>query len=136
MSHRTSINYNKYLTFAVMATAAIAFYVHNVLSAEYSDDFMYKYVLNNGLPDYAQPIKNISDIIKSQIDHYFTWNGRTMTHIMVQFVTGLLGKNIFNLLNTVIFCLFVFLLKCNFTNIKYTDHLIICGQIKNNFIII
>ena len=116
MSHRTSINYNKYLTFAVMATAAIAFYVHNVLSAEYSDDFMYKYVLNNGLPDYAQPIKNISDIIKSQIDHYFTWNGRTMTHIMVQFVTGLLGKNIFNLLNTVIFCLFVFLLKCNFTN--------------------
>ena len=116
MSHSTYIKNKKYLTFAVLATAAIAFYVHNVLSAEFSDDFMYKYVLNNGLPDYTQPIKSISDIIKSQIDHYFTWNGRTITHIMVQFVTGMLGKTVFNLLNTVIFCFFIFLLKCNFSN--------------------
>ena len=115
MSHYKSIKNNKFLTFVVLACFALAFYVHNVLSAEFSDDFMYKYVLSNGQPDYAQPIKNIPDIIKSQIDHYFTWNGRTITHIMVQFVTGLLGKNIFNVLNTIIFCLFVYLLKCNFS---------------------
>lgn len=116
MSHRTYIKNNKYLTLAVLAFAAIAFYVHNVLSAEFSDDFMYKYVLSNGLPDYSQPIKSISDIIKSQIDHYFTWNGRTITHIIVQLVTGLLGKTVFNLLNTIVFCIFVFLLKSNISN--------------------
>ncbi len=117
MSHITSYTRkNKYLSFAVLALVAIAFYVHNVLSAEFSDDFMYKYVLRNGLPDYSQPIKSIPDIIKSQIDHYFTWNGRTITHIIVQLVTGLFGKTVFNLLNTVVFCFFIFLLKNNISN--------------------
>ncbi len=91
-------------------------YTINFLSAEYSDDFVYKFIIVNGLPDYAQPIKCFSDIIHSQIDHYYTWNGRTITHIFVQLFSGLCGKSVFDFFNTIIFCIFILLIKSEFHN--------------------
>ena len=85
---------NKLLGWILFFIIALAFYSHNYLSAEYHDDFFYKFVFVNGAPDFSQPICSIQDIILSQYDHYFTWNGRSIVHLFVQFFSGLLGKNI------------------------------------------
>lgn len=102
---------NKLLGWILFFIIALAFYSHNYLSAEYLDDFVYKFVFVNGAPDFSQPICSIQDIILSQYDHYFTWNGRSIVHLFVQFFSGLLGKNTFNIFNTIVFCIFILLLR-------------------------
>lgn len=96
----------------VMAVAALAFYVLNVLSPEYHDDFIYKFMIAGGTVDYSHPIQSIGDIIQSQINHYSAVNGRSIVHFLVQLFSGLLGKQVFNVLNVVVFMVFVWLLKC------------------------
>ena len=96
---------------AIMAIVTIAFLVLNVLTPEYHDDFVYKFMFEGGTVNYDRPIRSIGDIVTSQIEHYQTVNGRSIVHFLVQLFTGLLGKQVFNLLNAIVFCGFVFLLK-------------------------
>lgn len=96
----------------LMAIAAVAFYVLNLLSPEYHDDFIYKFMIAGGTVDYSRPISSIGDIIQSQVNHYSAVNGRSLVHFLVQLFTGLLGKQVFNVMNVLVFALFVWLLKC------------------------
>ena len=96
--------------------AAVAFYVLNLLSPEFHDDFVYKFMLVNGSVDYSRPINSLIDVFHSQVEHYFVANGRSMVHVLVQVFTGLLGKQVFNVFNAIVFAVFVYLLKCNVTH--------------------
>lgn len=98
-----------------MAIVMFAFYVLNWLSPEYHDDFVYKFMVVGGSVDYSHPISSIRDIFVSQIDHYFTVNGRSIVHFLVQLFTGLLGKQVFNVLNVLVFAAFVWLMRRNLT---------------------
>lgn len=95
--------------------AAVAFYVLNLLSPEFHDDFVYKFMLVNGSVDYSRPVNSLADVLRSQWEHYFVANGRSVVHVLVQVFTGLLGKQVFNVLNAVVFALFVYLLQNNVT---------------------
>lgn len=96
---------------AVMAVVTVAFLVLNVLTPEYHDDFVYKFMFEGGTVNYDHPVRSIGNIVTSQLEHYQTVNGRSIVHFLVQLFTGLLGKQVFNLLNAIVFCGFVFLLK-------------------------
>ena len=63
------------------------------------DDFWYSTNLVTG-----EPISGISDIIQSQIWHYFNWGGRVINHGLLQAVlaSGELWADIFNCLATII----------------------------------
>ena len=93
--------------------AAVAFYVLNLLSPEFHDDFVYKFMIVNGSVDYSRPINSLTDVFRSQWEHYFVANGRSLVHILVQVFTGLLGKQVFNVLNAIVFAIFVYLLQKN-----------------------
>ena len=95
----------------LVAIAAVAFYVLNLLSPEYHDDFIYKFMIAAGAVDYSRPISSIGDIIRSQVNHYSAVNGRSIVHFLVQLFTGLLGKQLFNVVNVLMFTMFVCLLK-------------------------
>ena len=95
--------------------AAVAFYVLSLLSPEFHDDFVYKFMLVDGAIDYSRPVKSLADVFRSQVEHYLVANGRSLVHFLVQTFTGLLGKQVFNLLNAIVFALFIYLLKCNVT---------------------
>ena len=58
------------------------------------DDEWYSTVL------YADtPIRNLSDIIRAQIWHYFNWGGRSMAHALLQLIL-LAGEHWADILNT------------------------------------
>lgn len=60
--------------------------------------------------DVAHPIKNLSDIVESQKNHWYTANGRIVCESLVQLFIGILGKTTFNVVNALVFCLVLFLL--------------------------
>ena len=99
----------------IMAIVMIAYYALNFLSAEFHDDFVYKFVVIGGEADFSRHISSLKDVILSQVDHYFTVNGRSIVHFFVQLFTGLLGKQVFNVFNVLFFAAFVWLMKRNLT---------------------
>lgn len=103
-----SIKANK-SNYLLLTIIGILFLVLNILTPEYLDDYLYKYVFINGKANTDYPIQNICDIIHSQIDHYHTFNGRVLIHTFVQLFTGILGKGFFNLVNALAFTCFIIL---------------------------
>lgn len=75
----------------ILLIVGIAFLILNILTPEYLDDYLYKYTFINGIADKNHPIVTIRDIYTSQIDHYFTFNGRVIIHSLVQLFTGIIG---------------------------------------------
>ena len=63
-------------------------------------------------------INSLSDIIKSQYIHYFNVNGRFIPHFIVQLFDGILGKELFNIFNTIAFIFFL-LLSTHFVKDEY-----------------
>lgn len=104
-----SISQNKQILISLFIIGT-CFYLLNLLTPEYLDDYLYKFQFINGIANTNHPIIHIKDIINSQINHYFTFNGRIIVHSFVQLFTSILGKNIFNIVNSLCYCLFIFLL--------------------------
>ena len=98
----------------ILLIVGIAFLILNILTPEYLDDYLYKYTFINGIADKDHPILTLKDIYVSQLDHYFTFNGRVIIHSFVQLFTGIIGKNLFNFVNAIIFTSFIAL------SVKYT----------------
>ncbi len=68
------------------------------------DDLWYSTMLSS-----EEPITGLSDIITSQIWHYFNWGGRSLTHAILQ-MTLLAGENAADILNvamTVLLCIVI-----------------------------
>ena len=95
----------------MIVIAVVAFAVLNFLTPEYHDDFVYKFMFEGGTVNYDHPVRSISDIVVSQVEHYQSVNGRSLVHFLVQLFTGVLGKPVFNIVNAIIFGLFLLLLK-------------------------
>lgn len=105
----------------ILALVTVAFYVHNLLSPEFLDDYVYKFVFDKSGPDYSQRISNLWDVFRSQYGFYFAWNGRTGVQFLGQLFCGLLGKPVFNVLNALVFAAFIYLLRRQITDKgKYT----------------
>lgn len=94
-----------------MALVTVAFYVHNLLSPEFLDDYVFKFVFDKSGPDYSRRIANLWDVFRSQYGFYYAWNGRTVVHFIIQLFCGLLGKQVFNVMNALVFATFIYLLR-------------------------
>lgn len=108
-SHKKWLDNNRGLL--VLALVTIAFYIHNLLSPEFLDDYVYKFVFDKTGPDYSQRISNLWDVFRSQYGFYFAWNGRTVVQWTAQLFCGLLGKQVFNVMNALVFAAFIYLLR-------------------------
>ena len=115
-----TIKRDRVFGYIILALFGLAFYIHNILSSEFHDDFVYKFFC--GFPEYSRRIESVVDIFYSQVNHYFSTNGRTIVHVFVQLFTGILGKKIFNIVNSLVFMVFIYLLKRNLS--KQDKHLL------------
>jgi len=86
-----------YVIFAVLFI--ILFLILNIYTPLVSDDYSY----SNG-------INSVSDIFVSQYSSYFNWGGRCVAHFIAQFWL-LVGKPFFNIANTIVYCVFIFLIQ-------------------------
>ena len=94
----------------LLCCMAVSFFIGNYYTPFIQDDYAYCYVYG---PDSAviRPtstrITSLVQVFISQFNHYNFVNGRVIPHIFIQIFCGLLGKHVFNLVNTVIFVLFL-----------------------------
>jgi len=59
-------------------------------------------------------INTFNDVIRSQYEYYFGWGGRVVASFFVQFWL-LTGKPLFNIANTIIYCLFIIIIQFHIT---------------------
>lgn len=84
-----------YIIFLIIG---ICFYLLNQFSPFISDDYFYTFIKGS-----KQPIESLNDAIKSQTYDYFHYNGRFIIHVIVQYFCGVLGIQIFQILNSICF---------------------------------
>ena len=92
------------------------FFLLNLLMPFAGDDYSYAFIWDgehggnfiDGMGE-RQRVESFTDILISQWSHYFTWGGRTIAHIIVQFFAWQ-GKALFDVPNILVFCAFVLLI--------------------------
>ncbi len=110
MVHFKSFNY-WYWGFLGLIVAL--FYVVNCLTPYFSDDWHYCMMIGpNGEED--RWIENICDVVVSNYYHYFQVNGRFIPHFFLMTFDALLGKELFNVFNAILFGAYLHLLTLNF----------------------
>ena len=102
----------------VFVAVLMIFFLRNLLMPIIADDYSYAFIwdgdargnLIDGLdPNRLERVESFGDILYSQWQHYFTWGGRTIAHIFVQFFVWQ-GKLLFDVVNTLVFGAFMLLL--------------------------
>ena len=84
----------RWISLVLIALTALIVWRVNYEIEFMMDDEWYSTVL------YADtPIRNLSDIIRAQIWHYFNWGGRSMAHALLQLIL-LAGEHWADILNT------------------------------------
>jgi len=88
-------NFFEKLSWQIVFAAYLAiFFLRNLLTPNVADDYSYKFIwdgagignlLNSLDSERLQRVESFWDILYSQWQHYFTWGGRTVAHIFVQF---------------------------------------------------
>lgn len=107
----------KWKTWHVMLLVFMSiFFVRNLILPMASDDIPYAFVWDGAdrgnLLDSVGPrerITSFSDIVRSQYSHYMTWGGRVIGIGLTQLFAWE-GKNVFNVLNTLVFTALALLL--------------------------
>ncbi len=94
------------------------FFLRNLLMPIIADDYAYAFIWDgDGLGNLLdgidanrlERVESFSDILYSQWQHYFTWGGRTIAHIFVQFFVWQ-GKIFFDVANVLVFAALVLLI--------------------------
>lgn len=90
----------------------LIFYSLNYLTPmAFGDDYVYSFIWQGhseyeALTDEAVKVSSLHDLLISQWSHYFTWSGRTISHIIAQFFLWM-GKDVFNIFNALISILLI-----------------------------
>lgn len=87
-----------------IAIAGFCFYIFNLFTPEVLDDFSYKFCYVDSSFNTERPVRDLSDILISQYNHYLNYHGRIVVHFFVQLFSAIIGKAFFNVINTAVFC--------------------------------
>ncbi|MEG1586463.1 MAG: DUF6056 family protein [Bacteroidales bacterium] len=94
---------------SVIALFSIIFWTLNHLIPMMSDDFVFHYFFYDIDVYSDKKIESVSDFFQSLYNIYFEQNGRILNHAWILIFCGLLDKWVFNLVNSIIFGLTLFL---------------------------
>ncbi len=95
---------NKKMRTAVYIGIAVLLLLLNCLTPMVGDDYQYSFIFNR-----PERIESLADVFYSQYIHYFEWGGRSVAHFLLQFFL-LLGKPVFNVFNTGVTLLYLYLI--------------------------
>lgn len=99
--------YNGIIFCAILLASFIYMVFLNTKTPLIADDFVYTFIFGS-----STPVTSIGDIITSQTAYYLTWGGRVTAELLTQ-TFMFLGKDVFNLANSlcyIVFCLAVYFL--------------------------
>lgn len=109
---KTILNNPLFYIILLLLLTGVFFYLRSINRELFCDEIMYGYKLN--ATKYGEywtspataldgEIKNVSDVLSSQYNHYFYGNGRAISHTIEQLFTGVIGVNAFYFFNTILF---------------------------------
>ena len=101
------IKSKKAMSCAVLAGLFVYVWWFSANALWLGDDIYYRFIVGT-LP--VEPVGSLSDVIRSQIEHYLTVNGRFEAHFIVQIIISFVPQVLFAFLNAVAYLLFVFLM--------------------------
>lgn len=96
---------NEYLYYGYLLLLGVVFYVMNVFTPFFSDDWHFKFIYFS-----RTEVKTMSDLLYSLYLHYLHFTWRVTPHFFVILFDGLLGKALFNFFNAVVLVWFLHLL--------------------------
>ncbi len=103
----------KFLYCLLLAIVGVWFFLLNLNTPFMHDDLAYHYYYDDNSAierPTSEPISSFLQLFPSMWNHYNAVNGRYTSHFLIQLFCGLIGKGVFNYLNTVIFLIFLDLL--------------------------
>ena len=112
MNKRVIIQRISYKSIIIILVIGLLFYYLNFLTPLNWDDYSYKFISQsiNDKTTY-RPVNNLVDIIGSLFNSYFFINGRSLCNFFIHLFSGIIGKEIFNFVNTLLFIGFIILLN-------------------------
>ena len=110
-------NSKKVFLFLTFFGVGILFYILNCRTPLFADDYSYLYSWYDG-----ERITGLKDIFLSQYRHYFVTNGRVILHFLSQLFLWL-GKDCFNVINTIGFLILGILIFYHGVNLKLKNHI-------------
>ncbi len=102
-------NESKILFGGILIVSFILMLLLNINAPYSADDYSYKFIYST-----FDLVENVWDIVVSQVEHYFTWGGRSVVHFIVQLFL-MAPKMIFNIANSVVFVITILLMYLNVT---------------------
>lgn len=100
-------NREKVLTGVFFGAFIALFYVMNLIIPFFSDDLGYHF--RSGLAG-KEEYSSIFQVIADSVSGYWETNGRVICTFFMRFYSGYLGETLFNILNTAMFAVLVFLI--------------------------
>ena len=99
---------NKYGLIIVLIIIAIQIFTLNYLHPLYLDDWAYVLFVDDYATLYeSHRIESIWEIFVSQYNHYMTWGGRTVAHVIAQTLLYM-PQIVHDILNTIVYLLFIY----------------------------
>lgn len=103
-------NTSTYIIFTLLFVVLLCLNFFTVETVQ--DDYLYKFAwINKDSMQSSYRINTIGDVISSQYYHYLYQNGRFVPHFILQIFDGVLGKGLFNVLNSFVFCLLIWMIN-------------------------
>ena len=104
--------YSKHIFITVVFLVIVFFIILTlcIFTPLATDDWNYVFIVGTDVR-----ISSLVDVLKSQYTHYFELNGRTPSHILVQIVDSFWGKDVFNVINPLMFVVFLYAITVNVT---------------------
>ena len=110
----------RWILLLILAGAAVAFFLLNTLTTFYADDYTYYFSFLYS-PSHPR-ITSVREFFASQYVHYQIMNGRAVAHALAQ-LFHLLGKPVFNVINTGAFLLLAWAMQALMTGRRGTDQI-------------
>lgn len=110
----------------LLILTGVFFYIRSVNRNLISDEIVYFYVFNedkvlDSKTEFRE-ITTFSDVLESQINHYKVVNGRAIVHTIEQIFSGIIGLEVFYILNVCVFLFVVYLIVKMFLNKHKYSH--------------
>lgn len=102
---------NRKAIIAIVSIYLFLYLLNYLHPMAFGDDYLYSFIwqgkpMSVPISEDAVRVSSWHDLFVSQWSHYFTWGGRTVAHVLVQFFVWM-GKDIFNYFNALVGTLLV-----------------------------
>lgn len=96
---------NKFLIIIILIISLLLFYIMNEIIPFFGDDIAFCYNMSTG-----DKVVSLSDLFASVYQSYFVFNGRILCTMLMQSFVCFFGEDLFNILNSVVFGVVIWLL--------------------------